>query len=171
MTTGDQWVFALKLFSALGCGIIAGVFFAFSTFVMAALAQRPIAEGIAAMQAINITVINPWFMTAFLGTGVTCLVLAVASLVRFTLNVSLFNWTQLGTAYVLVASLLYLVGTFGVTLAFNVPLNDALAIVKPNSVEGAQLWAKYLTNWTFWNHVRTIAALLAAALFTLAMNH
>jgi uncharacterized membrane protein len=43
---------------------------------------------------------------------------------------------------------LYLVGTVGVTIAFNVPLNNALAIVKPESAEGAILWAKYLRDWT-----------------------
>ncbi|NJP11062.1 MAG: DUF1772 domain-containing protein [Leptolyngbyaceae cyanobacterium RU_5_1] len=53
-----------------------------------------------------------------------------------------------------------------VPIAFNVPLNDALAVVKSNSTEGAALWANYLKNWTFWNHVRTIASLVAAALFT-----
>jgi uncharacterized membrane protein len=154
-----QWLFTLKLFSVLGCGLIAGVFFAFSTFVMRALAQRPSAEGIAAMQAINTTVINPWFMAAFLGTAVTCLVMAVASALR---------WTQ-PESYVLIASLFYLVGSFGVTIMFNVPLNDALAIVKPGSSEGESLWANYLINWTFWNHVRTIASLVAAALFTIAL--
>ncbi|MBD2028321.1 anthrone oxygenase family protein [Leptolyngbya sp. FACHB-711] len=154
-----QWLFTLKLFSVLGCGLIAGVFFAFSTFVMRALAQRPSAEGIAAMQAINTAVINPWFMAAFLGTAVTCLVMAVASALR---------WTQ-PESYVLIASLFYLVGSFGVTIMFNVPLNDALAIVKPGSSEGGSLWANYLINWTFWNHVRTIASLVAAALFTIAL--
>lgn len=157
MTLTDYSLFTLKLLAALGCGLIAGVFFAFSTFVMKALAQQPPAEGIAAMQSINITVINPWFMTAFIGTGIACLILIVTLL---------FKWQQPGVAYLLVASLLYLVGSLGVTIAFNVPLNDALAVVKPNSPEGAALWANYLKNWTFWNHVRTIASLAAAALFT-----
>jgi uncharacterized membrane protein len=66
-------LFALQLFAALGCGLIAGVFFAFSTFVMKALAQRPSVESIAAMQSVNIIIINPWFMTAFFGTGLACL--------------------------------------------------------------------------------------------------
>ncbi|NJR51075.1 MAG: DUF1772 domain-containing protein [Leptolyngbyaceae cyanobacterium CSU_1_3] len=145
MTTFDQLSFALKLFATLGCGLIAGVFFAFSTFVMKALAQQPTAQGIATMQSIHITVINPWFMTAFLGTGVACVILMVSLLL---------NWQQPNAIYLLVGSLLYLVGTFGVTIAFNVPLNEALAVVKPVSPEGANLWAKYLTNWTFWNHVR-----------------
>ena len=153
-------LFLLKIFSALGCGLIAGVFFAFSTFVMNALAQQPPASGIATMQSINLTVINPWFMTVFLGTGATCLFLAISSVLK---------WHQPSASYLLIGSLLYLVGTVLVTIVFNVPLNDALAIVKPESTEGASLWAKYLINWTFWNHVRTIAALIAAALFTIGL--
>lgn len=161
MEMNNTVLFALKLFSALGCGLIAGVFFAFSTFVMKALAQQPPPQGIAAMQAINITVINPWFMTAFLGTAVTCLVLAISTLSK---------WHQPGAIYLLVGSLLYLVGTFLVTMLGNVPLNDALAIADSKSTEGATLWAKYLTNWTFWNHLRTIAALAAATLLTMTIG-
>lgn len=156
-----EYLYILKLLAALGCGLIAGVFFAFSTFVMKALAQQPPAQGITAMQSINITVINSWFMIAFLGTGVVCLVLIVSSFLR---------WQQPDAACVLVSALFYLIGCFGVTAVFNVPLNDALAVANPNDTEGANLWARYLTNWTFWNHVRAIAAFIAAALFTMATN-
>ncbi|MEH2408541.1 anthrone oxygenase family protein [Nostoc sp.] len=71
----QQHYFVLKLFSALGCGLIAGVFFAFSTFVMNALARLQPAQGITAMQSINITVINPLFMAVFLGTAAACILL------------------------------------------------------------------------------------------------
>lgn len=152
--------FFLKLLSAVGCGLIAGVFFAFSTFVMSALARLPAAQGIAAMQAINITVINPWFMTVFLGTAIACLLLVISSLLK---------WQQLDAGYWMVGSLLYLVGTFLVTITFNVPLNEALAKVKPDSLEGANLWSQYLTTWTFWNHIRSAAALAGAIAFTLAL--
>jgi uncharacterized membrane protein len=155
-----QQHFALKLFSALGCGLIAGVFFAFSSFVMSALAQLQPTQGIAAMQSINITVINPLFMTVFLGTAVACLFLAVSSLLK---------WRQPGAVYLFVGSLLYLIGTVLVTIVFNVPLNDALAKVDPSSTDGAKLWVSYLANWTVWNHVRTVAALAAAAAFTIAL--
>jgi uncharacterized membrane protein len=66
--------------------------------------------------------------------------------------------------------LIYLVGTVGVTISFNVPLNDALAKVDPDSVEGAKLWARYLVTWTFWNHVRTVAAIAATVAFTIARS-
>ena len=160
MATVDHLLFALKLFSALGCGLIAGVFFAFSSFVMNALARLQPTQGIAAMQSINITVINPLFMAAFLGTAAACIFLAVSSLLK---------WHQPGAAYLLLGSLLYLIGTLGVTIVFNVPLNEALARVEPDSTGGASLWANYLANWTFWNHIRTAAALAAAPSFTIAL--
>ncbi len=162
MATANHLLFALKLFSALGCGLIAGVFFAFSTFVMSALARLQPAQGIAAMQSINITVINPLFMAAFLGTAAACILLAVSSLLR---------WHQPDAAYLLIGSLLYLVGTLGVTIVFNVPLNEALARVEPDSTDGATLWASYLANWTNWNHIRAAAALAAAASLTIALSN
>ena len=155
-------MFTLKLFAVLGCGIIAGVFFTFSTFVMPALARLKPQEGIIAMQSINITAINPLFMLALFATAVICLFLAVFSVLK---------WHQPIAIYLLVGSLLYLVGTIGVTIAFNVPLNDALAKVDPSSVEGVGLWAKYLTDWTLWNHIRTVAALMATALLAIALRY
>ena len=150
----------LILFAAIGSALTAGIFFAFSTFVMQALRQQMPSSGIATMQTINITVINPWFMVAFLGPAVVGLVLAIAALRQ---------WNQPGAFYCLMGALLYIVGTIGVTIAGNVPLNDALTVVNPDSAEGATLWGKYLTDWTFWNHVRTVAAVLAAAMFTLSL--
>ncbi|MBW4683808.1 MAG: DUF1772 domain-containing protein [Komarekiella atlantica HA4396-MV6] len=160
MTNFDYSLLALKLLAALGCGLMAGVFFAFSTFVMNAFARLQPAQGIAAMQSINIAAINPLFMTALFGTAAACIFLLVFSLLR---------WHQPGAAYLLFGSLLYLVGTFGVTIVFNVPLNDALAKVEPGSTIGQNLWSSYLANWTIWNHIRAAAALAAAASFTIAL--
>ncbi|WP_219907601.1 DUF1772 domain-containing protein [Aphanothece hegewaldii] len=112
------------------------------------------------MQSINITVINPLFMGVLLGTAAVCIFLAIFSLSR---------WHQPDAVYLLVGSLLYLIGTIGVTIVCNVPLNDALATVEPSSTNGANLWVSYLKNWTFWNHIRTITALAAATSFTIAL--
>lgn len=157
MDTVQNLRLPLILFATVGSALSAGVFFAFSTFVMWALALQLPASGIATMQAINITVFTPWFMAAFIGPAVACLLLIVST-VR--------PWQQPGAMYWLVGSVLYLVGSMGVTVAGNIPLNDALAVVAPGSAEGAKLWARYLTDWTFWNHVRTIASLGSAALLT-----
>ena len=156
----DKLNFVLTFVAALGSGLVAGFFFAFSIVVMKALAQQPPAHGIAAMQSINIVVINPMFFTAFFGSAAACLVLGVSTFL---------SRQRPGTAYLLTGSLLYLVGAILVTILFNVPRNNALAAVHPTSPEGAQVWANYLRSWTAWNHVRTIAALAAAASFTIAL--
>ena len=153
-------LFALTLVAALGCGMVAGVFFAFSAFVMQALARLSPREGIAAMQSINVAVLNPWFLGAFFGTAGACVLALVSSLLR---------WHEPGAAYLLVGSALYLVGTLLVTMVFNVPKNEALASVAPADPDGARLWAGYVASWTAWNHVRTAAALAAAASFSLAL--
>lgn len=150
----------LPLVSALGCGLMAGVFFAFSAFVMNALARIPAAQGIAAMQSINVVVINSWFGLVFFGTALVCLLMACVAGMR---------WNRPGAGWMLAGSLLYLLGVVGVTLVCNVPRNDALALVKPGGAEGARLWADYLVSWTAWNHVRTAAALAATATGIIAL--
>ncbi len=157
----DRLHFILMLVTALGCGLVAGVFFAFSAFVMNALARLSPDKGIAAMQSINLAVINPWFFAAFFGTAAACLILAISTL---------FRWDKPGAGYLLAGCLLYLIGTILVTMVFNVPRNNALAVVDPLSDAGAKLWAGYVTSWTAWNHVRTAAALAAAASITIALS-
>ena len=150
----------MTLVCALASSLVAGVFFAFSTFVMRALARLPAPQGIAAMQSINVAVIHPAFLGPFVGNALACLGLAVASVAA---------WQRPGAAESFAGALLYALGTFGVTMAGNVPLNNALAAVDPASAEGARVWADYLRRWTFWNHVRTVAAAASAALLTLAL--
>ncbi len=156
----ENLFFTLTLLSALGCGLMAGVFFIFSNTVMSALARLQPPQGIAAMQSINRTILNPLFFVAFLGTAATSILLAISLLWR---------WQQPGAVYLLAGSLLYLVGAILVTIVFNVPMNEALETVEPESVEAANLWARYLTNWTAWNHVRTVASFLGAVSFILAL--
>jgi len=149
----------LTFCAALGCGLMAGVFFAFSAFIMKALARLPAPQGIVAMQSINVFAVTPLFMTALFGTAAACLGLAVSALVM---------WQAPGSSYLLAGSLFYVVGTVMVTIVFNVPRNDALAAVNPASADGARVWAGYVAAWTSWNHVRTAAALAASALLAIA---
>jgi uncharacterized membrane protein len=156
----DRAIVALTFTAAIGSGLIAGVFFAFSSFVMPALRRLSTEQGIAAMQSINITVLNPMFLGLFLGTAVGCVILVVSALL---------TWQRPGAACALVGSALYLLGTFLVTAIFNVPRNNALAALDPASAESARLWAEYVAGWTLWNHVRTIAAIAAAILLMFAL--
>jgi uncharacterized membrane protein len=150
----------LTFLAALGAGLVAGFFLAFSATVMWALERQPSPAGIAAMQTINVVVLNPIFLGVFFGTAILSLVLDIVALVR---------WLEPGSGYLLAGSLLYFVGTFLVTLVFNVPLNNRLAAVNPDSTEGKAVWTHYLRVWTAWNHVRTVAPLAAAACFILAI--
>lgn len=151
----------LTLAAALGAALVAGIFFAFSAFIMAALGRLPPEGGIAAMQSINVVVLNPVFFFVFFGTAVAALVLAIAAFA---------GWAPSRSLYLLAGSLLYLAGTIFVTMAFNVPLNNKLASVGAKSAAGANVWKTYLSAWTAWNHVRTIAALAACASFIMALS-
>jgi uncharacterized protein (TIGR02246 family) len=82
---------------------------------------------------------------------------------------SLSRWEKPGAGYLLAGSLLYLIGTIMVTIACNVPLNDALAAVDPSNADAGRVWTDYLKKWTAWNHLRTGAALAAAALFIVGL--
>ena len=118
--------FILTLLSALGCGLMAGVFFIFSNTVMSALGQLQPPQGIAAMQSINTIILNTLFFIVFIGTAVISVVLAVFLL---------WMWGQPGSIYIILGVLCYLVGSFLVTIVFNVPMNEALDKVKPDSIE------------------------------------
>ena len=107
------------------------------------------------MQSINVVVLNPGFLGLFMGTALACAVLLVYALM---------HWQAPGAICLAAGSLCYVLGTFGVTMAFNVPRNNALARLDPASPEAAGFWRGYVAGWTMWNHVRTLAALVAAVL-------
>lgn len=153
-TSGLLW------FSAVGCGLMAGVYFAFSTFVMTALGRLDQAAGIAAMNAINVDIVRSLFMPLFLGTTAAGAALVVMGALRLS---------EPGAVSMIAGGGLYVIGMFVVTVAFNVPLNDALAAVQPSSPEAGVVWAAYLKDWVLWNHVRTVASAVASALFIVAL--
>lgn len=150
----------LTLIAALGCGLNAGVFFAFSSFVMAALGELPPLRGLSAMQSINRRAVTPPFMGALFGTALLCLGLGVYAALSLD-----EDWAPLALA----GALVYIVGAILVTVVFNVPMNnrvDALDAADPASED---YWSVYLARWTAWNHLRATASLAAAALLTLAL--
>ena len=144
----------------LGSVLIAGVFFAFSNFVMKALAAMPSSQGIAAMQSINIVVINPGFLGVFLGT---------AALSMGVVWLALSGESNPATSLFLGASASYFVGTFLVTMFFNIPLNNQLEHVSSMDDDKDIFWEHYLNRWTTWNHVRTLAAFAAALIYIAAL--
>ncbi len=140
----------------MGAALIGGVFFAFSSFIMKALGRVPSSEGIAAMQSINVVVLNPSFLGLFMGTAaLSVLIIVLAAM----------NWSDPRAPFLVAGGLLYFVGTFLVTAFGNVPLNDRLEAVEATSPEAAELWQHYLVRWTGLNTLRTVAATLSALAF------
>jgi uncharacterized membrane protein len=150
----------LRIATALACGLMGGLFFAFSNTVMGALGRIQPAEGIAAMQAINRVILNPLFLTIFLTTPLACVLVILSSLWR---------WAEPGALWLIAGSVHYIVGTFLLTIIFNVPMNNALDAVHPTTAEAGALWTRYLADWTAWNHVRTITSVAATALLAIGL--
>lgn len=134
--------------TGVAAALVGGIFFAFSSFVMAGLGRAGPEAGTKAMQQINITVINPLVFLFLLGTA--ALGAMVAAMALISTNAGLLP--TLGAA-------LYIFGCIGVTGTRNVPLNNALERVDAGTPEGNAVWEDYLRRWTFWNHVRTLACI------------
>jgi len=113
------------------------------------------------MQSINVVILNPWFMLAFFGTALLSLVLVAFA----------FFTGSPARLYVIAGGFLFLAGTILVTMVFNVPMNNALVALQPQSEEAARLWSStYLVDWVRWNHVRTLSSVGALGCFVMAFR-
>jgi len=158
----SYWIIILMQFSILAYALIGGVFLAFSDFIMRSLAKTSGIGGIEAMQSINIEVFRWIFMTLFLGMAAVSVVV---------LGYGMVTLGSPGAPMIALAGLIYLVGCFGVTVVFNVPMNEALAKMKLSSDEVQEYWTgTYLPSWTFWNSVRTIACVSASVLLLVTLT-
>ena len=154
----DGIVATLTVLAVLGSGLMAGVFFAFDTAVMPALRRQPKPSGTATMNTINLVIVNPVFLLLFTGTALICAALVVLAFLSDEPHAA---WRVAGAA-------IYLVGSFVVTAAVNIPLNNRLADVGPADPDAEAAWDDYLSRWTAWNHVRTVSSLAAAVLLAAA---
>ncbi|WP_367131202.1 DUF1772 domain-containing protein [Saccharothrix sp. HUAS TT1] len=136
----------VTIVAALGCGMMAGVFFAFSAMVMPGLRRAGPEVGVAAMRAINLAVVNPAFIGVFLGTAVVGVVAAFG-----------------GGPWAWAGAVLYLLGGVVLTGAFHVPRNNGLE--RSGTPED---WTRYLREWVPANHLRALLSLAAAVSFTAA---
>jgi uncharacterized membrane protein len=156
-----MWLTVMTVMAALGCGMMGGLLFAFSNFVMKSLARQPFERGIRAMQCINADIQNPTFFLLFFGTAIASIVVVIAAIA---------GRSAAGAGLTIVGGALYLVGVIGVTMRYNVPLNNQLAAIDPADSDADVRWQMYLSEWLRWNHVRTAAAIVACALLMLAIR-
>lgn len=149
----DDVISLATVVAAVGSALVAGVMLAFSVSVMPGLGRRPASQATAAMQAMNAAILNPVFGLAFGGTLLVCLGLVLTA--PFTGDHGGAGWRALG-------GVLYVFGVFGVTMATNVPMNEALDEVDPDSPAGAETWGRYRPRWTSWNNLRAVAGAAGA---------
>ncbi|QFT58604.1 hypothetical protein FIU94_07155 [Sulfitobacter sp. THAF37] len=140
----------LLMLSLLLCGALFGFFYAWVCSTMWGLDQADPRVAISAMQAMNASVRNAVFAPAFFGTPVA---LAITTL-------CLFSSAQRTAAYwTLATTLLVVFPGVLLTMAVNVPMNEALgALSVPEDIEDARrIWQEYSADWQFWNQARTVA--------------
>jgi len=145
--------------SISGAGLVTGLLFAFSNFIMRALADLPPDKGMFAMQRINETIINPVFMVLFLGTPILCSMVAVNSGLKIN---------ETGSPFLLVGALAYLIGPFGITMRFNVPLNNLLARADVSNSD--EIWPMYQKKWQRWNHIRTYIGVVSVVFMAMGLG-
>jgi len=154
-------IFVLAL-ATITTALVAGVFYGFAVSVNLAFAQLPDAAYIEATKAINVAIVNPAFALSFFGAPVL-LPLAAWMNARpvFTRR----------SGYILAATIIFLIGSFGVTVAANIPLNDQLADFSIAGASAAQLHAMrtgFAEPWNHWHLVRTLAGVVAMVLLVMA---
>jgi uncharacterized membrane protein len=158
MTVPDSLLAWLVIAAALGSGLVGGLLFGFSVAVMPALSRQSDSCGIAVMQAINVVILTPLFLLLFMGTAAVSVALIGAAA----------GISEGPRLLVLGGALCYLVGVVGITMTINVPLNNRLAPLDATARESWPSWRAYLRRWTWWNHVRSLAGVLASIALTLA---
>lgn len=154
-----QW---LTVAGLAATGLMAGFFFAWSTIGMMGLRAAPNEHGLRAMQEINRAAnASTTFLIAFLGTPALCVAIGVSALT---------NLDDAASAYQLVATALYLVGAFGLTMTYHIPRNNELDRLDPDAPASIAAWRHYAAVWTTWNHVRTVASLGSTVLYAIALR-
>ena len=140
----------------LSTGLMSGIYFAFSVFIMTALKILPGDSGVLAMNSINKVILSSAFMPLFFASSILSVMLVVINH-----DDALSHWLMLAGGF-------YLIGMLLCTRVFNVPLNNRL---KYASLENrSAVWQNYVKQWTYWNHVRTVSCIIALILYLIALR-
>jgi uncharacterized membrane protein len=153
----------ILILAALTAALTAGLFFAWATSVVPGLGKLDDAGYLSAMQSINREIQNPLFFSCFIGAA---LLLPIAAFLSYSSPPGTRFWLLVA------ASVVYIIGVFGVTIAGNVPLNDMLDALDLKAADAFQLAAARETfeaKWNGLNLVRTWMAVVALVLVLFAL--
>lgn len=143
------------LLAIIPTALIAGLFFGFAVAINPAFKQLPDKQYITAMQAINVAIVNPLFVAAFMGP---------AFLIPLT------AW-KCESFLIWMAAAVYLIGGIGITFVVNIPLNNMLAafpVSTSTDVAAADLRRAFAIPWNTWHLIRTLAVILSLVLLVIA---
>src|SRR5690606_10404661 len=152
-----------KILAVLLSGLIAGLFYGFQCAVITGLGNQGDKEYLMGFQEINKAILNPLFLTSFMGT---LMILPVACWLAHRQGEGTVPYLLLE------ATVLYLVGGFGLTVWGNVPLNNALAgfDIHGASPEGLQAQRKLFERpWNLYHRIRTLGCCLCFLLTALSL--
>ncbi|MFJ3227201.1 DUF1772 domain-containing protein [Streptomyces sp. NPDC086783] len=137
--------------AAVATGLVAGVFYVFACAVMPALARSEDRVYVEVVQNVNEVIQNPVFLLSFLGA----LLLTAVSAWQSRGEPGLRGWVG--------AALLAYALAFLVTVAVNIPLNDALADAgDPAKIaDPAAVREEFEDPWVAWNVVRALLSTVA----------
>jgi uncharacterized membrane protein len=147
------------LITALSVALITGLWYAYSCSVNLGLEKLPDREYLMGMQSINREILNPVFFATFMGT---LLLLPVCTWL---------NYGHPRFVFLLAASVIYVIGVFGVTVGGNVPLNNALDAFNIHSSSAQDIINQRLQFEQPWNklhQIRTFASLICLILVLIA---
>ncbi|MDG3016954.1 anthrone oxygenase family protein [Speluncibacter jeojiensis] len=146
--------------AAIGAALSAGVYLAFSTFVMPGLRKQSPPQAISAMNSINRAApSSPLLMLVLFGTAIVCVLAMVAGIKRH----------DAATAWQIAGCVLYLISVL-ILVGYHVPHNDELMKVDPDSPGAGAVWSHFYSAWMAWNHARTLAAFGGATALVLALR-
>lgn len=153
-------LFFLLVITAVTAALMAGLFYAYSCSVNPGLGRLPDAAYLAAMQSINRAILNPVFFVGFMGP---VFLLPLSTWLVFREGMQPAGW------WLLAATVTYLLGVFGVTMAGNVPLNNALdKVALGDSAALAAHRVRFERPWNRLNTVRTVCAIATVTLVIVA---
>lgn len=152
----------LLAITAVLTALIAGLFYAYSCSVNIGLAKLTDSQYVAAMQSINREIQNPMFFISFTGT---LLMLPISTFFQYKDGTMNSFWLLLA------ATITYCIGTFGITIVGNVPLNEALDKFSLQSAPMPQITearTRFEIPWNRYHTIRTIASIMALILIIIA---
>ncbi|ATL46045.1 hypothetical protein COR50_02080 [Chitinophaga caeni] len=149
-----------SIISIITCGLIAGIFFAFSIAINPAFSKLDDLAYIKAMQHINESIQNLLFLACFL---LPCFLLPVSAWLNFKQGAIAAAWLFT------IAALLYIIGVFGLTIAVNVPLNNQLATLTIHGEQLSIVRHQFSGKWNLAHTWRTALSIVVFIINILAL--